>query len=301
MSSIISPDALVALEDALSSIYWYKNDLHRYIEECVSNRELLATLDWGQTKREIVSALVRRMSKRLDYYKDDLLQLIYCTSEFSDFSHLNKQEDSEKLIKEAKSCVHKLKTLSSEYFKQQQEMEHLKRQKEAYEDSLKERAGFQNKLAHLKEQFNELTRMENAQTRGYAFEKFLNEIFTLYDLQPRKSFKIYGQQIDGAFTHEGTDYLLEARWKSELSDIGELLQFEGKVGMKLKNTLGLFIAHLGFSESASKITTQSHSLILMDGMDLIQVLEGKIRLDELILAKRRHASQEGEAMYRIPL
>ena len=38
-------------------------------------------------------------------------------------------------------------------------------------------------------------------------------------------------------------------------------------------------------------------MILMGGMDLMQVLEGRIRLNELILIKRRHASQTGEIYY----
>ncbi len=300
MKKIISPEALVALVDALSSIYWYKDDLHRYIEGCVSNKGLLGTLNWELKKREIASTLVHRMSARPDLYKEDLLQLIYCTSTFSDFTHFKKCEDSEKLTKEAKSCVQRLKTLSTGYFEKQEEKEHQELQRKAYEESIKEREAFELKLNKLKEQFYELTRMENAQARGYAFETFLNDLFSLFDLEPRKSFKIIGQQIDGAFTHEGTDYLLEARWQNEQSDTTELLAFDGKVGTKLKNTLGLFIAYYGFTETAKQLKTQSRSLILMDGADLVQVLDGKIALDKLILAKRRYASQTGEAMYRVP-
>lgn len=297
---IISPEALVALVDALSAIYWYKNDLRKYLEGCMSNKVLLATLDWTLPKREIVSALISRMNSRLDLYEDDLLQLIYCTSSFSDFSHLRKCEDYDKLAKDAKACVRRLKGLSAGFFENQEAKEHRERQKKAYEVSIKEREAFDKRLTQLKEQFYELIRMENSQARGYAFEKFLNEIFALFDLDPRKSFKIVGQQIDGSFTHEGTDYLVEAKWQNEPSDREELFTLDGKVGTTLKNTLGLFVAYNGFTEAAIDLKTQSRSLILMDGMDLIQVIDGKIRLNELLVAKRRHAAQTGEAMYRVP-
>ena len=40
-------------------------------------------------------------------------------------------------------------------------------------------------------------------------------------------------------------------------------------------------------------------MILMDGMDLMQVLEGRIRLNDMILIKRRHASQTGDIYYKM--
>lgn len=48
------------------------------------------------------------------------------------------------------------------------------------------------------------------QKRGYEFEQFLNSLFNLFDLDPKCSYKISGEQIDGAFTHDNQDYLIEA-------------------------------------------------------------------------------------------
>ncbi|MFT5779637.1 MAG: transposase [Crocinitomicaceae bacterium] len=41
------------------------------------------------------------------------------------------------------------------------------------------------------------------------------------------------------------------------------------------------------------------SMILMDGMDLMQVLEGRVPLKDMILIKRRHASQTGDIYYQM--
>jgi hypothetical protein len=64
--------------------------------------------------------------------------------------------------------------------------------------------------------------------------------------------------------------------------------------------LGLFISVDGFSkdgiENNNPLTKQ---MILMDGEDLMMVFDGRIRLDEIILLKRQHASQTGEIFYKL--
>jgi hypothetical protein len=140
----------------------------------------------------------------------------------------------------------------------------------------------------------------NHQQKGFQFEKFLNELFVFFDLDPKSSFKIVGEQIDGAFTFDNTDYLLEAKWQVKEIRATDLYAFGGKIQGKLKNTLGLFISLGNYSSECTE--TQSpvlKTMILMDGMDLMQVLEGRIRLNELILIKRRHASQTGNIYYRM--
>lgn len=53
--------------------------------------------------------------------------------------------------------------------------------------------------------------MPNPQQRGLTLEPFLRRLFTLFDLDPRSAFALQGEQIDGAFTFDTDDYLLEAR------------------------------------------------------------------------------------------
>ncbi len=131
-------------------------------------------------------------------------------------------------------------------------------------------------------------------------EKLLNEIFLLFDLQPKAAFKITGEQIDGSFTFDNNDYLLEAKWQKALVNAGDLYKFGGKISGKLKNTLGLFISLDGFSPDCTETGSPVvKSMILMDGQDLMLVLDGRIRLNEMIFIKRRQASDTGEIYYRI--
>lgn len=73
----ISPYAIIALQDALTAIYWFKNDLKRFIRHAIQNHAILGTIDWeANTKYQIVSELIDRMAQRLDIFQDDLLSLM---------------------------------------------------------------------------------------------------------------------------------------------------------------------------------------------------------------------------------
>ncbi len=63
------------------------------------------------------------------------------------------------------------------------------------------------------------------------------------------------------------------------------------------NALGLFLSMSGFSpEALQRLHGPPLSFILMDGSDLVAVLEGRIDLTSLLIAKRRHASQTGNPL-----
>jgi len=154
---------------------------------------------------------------------------------------------------------------------------------------------FETKLTELRFRFATLTSMPDTQARGYALESLLRDIFELFDLDPKASFKLVGEQIDGAFTFDTTDYLLEARWRKAAAIAADLDTFAAKVQRKLKITLGLFISTGGYSPDGISAHSQGQKvLILIDGAHLTAVLEGRLRLGELLLRARRHASQTGQ-------
>ena len=50
----------------------------------------------------------------------------------------------------------------------------------------------------LADRLLQLSKLE-PQPRGYAFEKFLKDMFDAYGLSSRASFRLQGEQIDGSF------------------------------------------------------------------------------------------------------
>lgn len=240
------------------------------------------------------------MVQKLDIYHGDLLKLFDAVLHFKDFSHLKKWEDSDIKIRNAKNAVESLRKHAEGYFQLQEEKERAEQRKKSFEMIQREKEVARAKLWQIKNSFMYLSTLQNPIDKGYAFEAFLNDLFEFYELDPRRSFKISGEQIDGAFTFENIDYIVEAKWQNDLINAGELYKFAGKISGKLKITLGLFIAYNGYSSEALTVDAPGiKSMILMDGADLMAVLDERIDLTELLYRKRRHASETGNIYLKV--
>ncbi|MBA7555323.1 hypothetical protein ES705_47982 [subsurface metagenome] len=298
----ISAHSILALKDALVAIYYRKKDLRQFIELTIDNTAIVSTIDWAENiKYESVSQLIDRMVKRQDLYQTDLLKLLQEVGNMNDFSHLEYWEKEHKgLIKKAEVVVGKLRQQAKGHFDTIEELKKAEERREITKEKLKDSIAYQHKLDELKMEFYEIASNTNSQQKGFLFEKFLNKLFNFFDLDPKSAFKVVGEQIDGAFTFDNTDYLLEAKWQEKDVNASDLYTFGGKIQGKLKNTLGLFISLGPYSSECTKTGSPiTKSMILMDGMDLMQVLEGRVRLNDMILIKRRHASQTGDIYYQM--
>lgn len=149
------------------------------------------------------------------------------------------------------------------------------------------------KITELANQLIQLS-MLAPQPRGYAFEKFLRDLFETYALAPRGSFRLLGEQIDGSFTLDGETYLLEAKWQNRQSGVADLHTFSGKVSTKAKWARGLFISNSGFSvDGLNAFGKSPTSIICMDGFDLHETLTRQIPLGEVLAKKVRRAAETG--------
>ena len=150
-------------------------------------------------------------------------------------------------------------------------------------------------IQELRDRFIKLSDLQ-PQARGYAFEKFLQEMFTAFNLEPRRPFKLVGEQIDGSFQIGSTTYLVEAKWQNEHTNQADLLVFHGKVDGKAKWSRGLFISYNGFTEDGLEAFSKgrSTSILGMTGQDIFFVLDGKIGLTDVINKKARKAAETGE-------
>jgi hypothetical protein len=138
-----------------------------------------------------------------------------------------------------------------------------------------------------------------AQARGYAFEKFLKNLFDTFGLEARSPFKLVGEQIDGSFLLGHETYLLEAKWQNELTRIGDLRAFDGKVGDKAAWSRGLFVSYSGFTEDGLQAFGRGKRIICADGLDLAEALMRKIPLDKVLERKVRHVAETGISFARV--
>lgn len=155
-------------------------------------------------------------------------------------------------------------------------------------------------LKKLREDFLSLNTL-SPQQRGFAFEKFLNELFLLFDLAPRNSFRLTGEQIDGSFQINTDTYLVEAKWQAKPTAQNDLLIFRGKVEAKSTWARGLFVSNSGFTEDGLTAFSQGKAtnIIGMDGQDLYFVLNGEISLIDAINQKARRAVETGAFFVRV--
>ena len=154
------------------------------------------------------------------------------------------------------------------------------------------------KAAQFQADLRELTKLA-PQPRGYAFEKFLKELFDAYGLAAREAFQLRGEQIDGSFLLGTETYLLEAKWHVDPMGIGELHAFHGKVEQKAAWTRGLFISYSGFTEVGLHAFGRGKRVICMDGSDLYDALAREIPINHVLERKVRHAAETGEPFVRV--
>jgi len=159
-------------------------------------------------------------------------------------------DDPEAKVAPAREAVERLRHYFEPYEAELLEEEQNKARIEKVRAEAELTRATSKRLAQLHDRFNELMGMDNPQRRGFDFESFLKELFDTFDLDPKASFKVEGEQIDGGFTLSGTHFLLEARWRQDLTDREALDGFAAKVHDKAENTLGLFISMAGFEPGA---------------------------------------------------
>ncbi len=157
------------------------------------------------------------------------------------------------------------------------------------------------RLAGLHNAFTSMVSSSDHQARGYSLEDLLSELFAIFELRYRKSYRAEGEQIDGFFAFGGFDYLVEARWRSEQPTLEDLLAFKGKVDRKIESTRGFFVSVQSFRPDTIQRLREAGpaNLILLDGYDLTLIIEGRVSLIDGLQAKIDKASQEGVLHYQL--
>ena len=149
-----------------------------------------------------------------------------------------------------------------------------------------------HRLASLHQELLALTSFE-AHARGYAFEKFLKNLFDAHGLSARDAFRLQGEQIDGSFVLNSDTYLLEAKWHNAPIGAADLHVFHGKIDQKAAWTRGLFVSHSSFTPEGLNAFGRGKRIICMDGLDLSDMLTRELPLNHVLERKVRRAGETG--------
>lgn len=153
----------------------------------------------------------------------------------------------------------------------------------------------------LHDRFSGLMVESNAQARGYLLETFLADLFEHEGLQPKGSFKLTGEQIDGSFVWRNRTCLIEAKWVKEPVAGADFGAFNYKIEGKTADTRGLYISINGYSQEAMKGMNAKGALkfVCLDGAHIMRSVLSEDGLPAILERVWRHADETGEAYLHV--
>ena len=277
-------------------VTWYKRPFQTLITTSLrDNPGLVAGLNFSDTKRNVADELVRRLVVHESDYQDEAIRLmleIGAMTRFPDIEQLQEPDRAARLA-DAQAAVARVRELTEEFSSQLDEQERLRAEREANKAQAEALRKFDDDVAALRDCFLQLQTAADPRQRGYDFEGLLSDLFRLFDMEPRLAYRTDIEQIDGSLSYDTDDYILEAKWIAEPASREVADAVAAKVRRKGKNALGLFVAVNGLSTAALAAYRESTPFISMDGGDVFLVLERRVRLDDLLRAKRRYANETG--------
>ena len=153
-------------------------------------------------------------------------------------------------------------------------------------------------LKTLEHQFLQVEKLA-PHPRGLAFQDFLNDLFKVYGFNPRPSFRIVGEEIDGSLQLDHETYLLEAKWQKSPVAKRDLVHLNDKVESHSKLGRGIFIALGSFSEEGVEAFGKGRSIFGLDGQDMYFIIHEKLPLDEILRRKLRWLIETGSFHYPV--
>jgi hypothetical protein len=118
-------------------------------------------------------------------------------------------------LQQAQDAVGRLRTLTARYRDQVETRSRSEVAREAYAAQLAGIKQFKDDIDALRGRYLDLHSSSEPHQRGKAFEVLLADLFLLFDMEPRLSYSLEREQIDGSLSFDTDDYILEARWRTE--------------------------------------------------------------------------------------
>lgn len=300
MKTVFPKDITDSMRTCILSIFWPKKDIISFFDNngCTKNdlKNVINFEELGFSRSQIIDIVFNNLFKRSDGgigQIRSMLQALINWDHFDPyyFKKLKKLDESEAIR-------------NINHLKQLQEIRDtkIKQQKEDRERKEKEIYLKKNTLEQLKEQYinlyqgkDEFGKAISLQQRGYLLENFLRDLSIYESLIISDPIKLCGEQIDGTIKYDGENYILEAKWQDSLTASNALYHFAYKVDGKLYGR-GIFISINGFSADSVNALVKGKSLntILIDGADLILVVEGLFSFNEILNRKIRAAQTMGK-------
>lgn len=288
-----APDIKGCIKDCILNLLWPRDDVLSFFKSCNCTKlDLRPVANWKNddlSRSRMVdltfAALDERPDNGLGQYRA-MLQRLLTWDHFDPyyFDRLKKldRRKAEGLL----AHLRQLQEIRDARIKED------KRRREEQERKSQEPA---TRLAEVRDQYLALLlSTDSRQKRGYDLQDLLLELARLDALEVTEPFRIVGEQIDGAIKFDGEHYIVEAKWQDKLAANEPLYQLAGKVEGKMYGR-GIFVSVNGYSDDAVRALVSGKALrtILVDGEDLVLVLEGSLSMRAMIDRKVKCAQTKG--------
>ncbi|MBG9911982.1 hypothetical protein ABD83_11120 [Bacillus xiamenensis] len=300
MKTVFPKDIADFMRTCILSIFWPKKDIISffYNNGCTKSdmKNAINFEELNLSRSQIIDIVFNNLFKRTDGGIGQFRSMLHALVNWEHFDpyyfkKLKKLDESEAIR-------------NINHLKQLQEIRDakIKKQKEERERKEKKIHSKENAMEQLKKQYfnlyqgkDEFDKSISLQQRGYLLENFLRDLSIYETLTISDPFKLIGEQIDGTIKYDGENYILEAKWQNSVTASNALYQFAYKVEGKLYGR-GLFISINGFSTDSVNALVRGKALntILIDGADLILVVEGLFSFKEILDRKIKAAQTMGK-------
>lgn len=297
---VFPKDITDCMRTCILSIFWPKKDIISFLSNngCTKQdlKQVINYEELNMSRSKIIDTVFSNLNNRSDGGLGQFRAILQSLLQWNHydpyyFEKLKKLDKNEALR-------------NINHLKQLQEIRDakIKQQIENRESKLREAINKSENLETLKLQYislyqgkDEFDKSISLQKRGYLFEELLKKLLLKESIQISDSIKVVGEQIDGTIKYDGENYIIEAKWHDTATASNALYHFAYKVEGKLYGR-GLFISINGFSTESIKALVKGKSLntILIDGTDLMYVMEGLYTLNELLDNKIKAAQTMGK-------
>lgn len=302
MNNAFPKDIIDCMKDCIMSIFWPKKEIIDFFKSCgCTSRDMISESELIELHRAaIVDKVFDNLRKRDDSGLGQFRSMLKSLTEWDRFDPYYFKELKKLDEGVAKRNISHLKLLQES---RDEKIKEINRQREIQEKNRQEATNIEelkNIFLNLYNNKNKKGATINNQKRGYLFEDFLKELFQREEIEITEPFKVTGEQIDGSFKYDGEHYLVEAKWQDAWSASDSLYQFAMKAEGKMYGR-GFFISVNGFSTDSVQALSTGKAIrtILIDGGDLVLVIEGIFTLKQMLDSKIKAAQTMGRIYVNI--
>ena len=273
--------AIVGLSGAC---FWYWKTFHSFLQSCGVPQNIIQRYPKGSYNKYDV---MRNTLEDLETAgKLDVINAIIST-----LYKMRGPIDPDGVdIKRAKNLLVEFRELvGNDPIETEIQRQNQRKARQQYQTSIEEKRGLAHRLNELNQRLIELSSSSeiSPQNRGFELERLFFDLLALSEFQYSRPYRTdSGEQIDGHFSYDKFDYLVEVKWTESVAKQPDLAIFDAKIRGKAQSTRGLFLSANDFDRSAiGKFSGDSPRIVLMTGEDLALILNGQIPFDDAMKAK----------------